>query len=90
MSLFVLWAEERLGKENKLIKIGQMIDWKRFEKYFKGFYKNDIEDKGGKRPYDLIKMFKAILLGERYSLSDPGLEESLSCVIHRHRFKKSV
>ncbi len=77
MSLFVLGAEERLGKENKLIKIGQMIDWNRFEKYFKGFYKNETEDKGGKRPYEVIKMFKAILLGQWYSLSDPDLEESL-------------
>lgn len=77
MSLFVLGAEERLGKENKLIKMGQMIDWQRFEKYFKGFYKNEIEDKGGKRPYEVIKMFKAILLGQWYSLSDPDLEESL-------------
>ncbi len=76
MSLFVLGAQERLG-ENKLIKIGQTINWQRFEKYFKGFYKKEIEDKGGKRPYDVIKMFKAIILGQWYSLSDPELEESL-------------
>lgn len=77
MSLFVLGAEERLGRENKLINIGQMINWSRFEKYFKGFYKNEVRDKGGNRPYDTLKMFKAILLGQWYSLSDPDLEESL-------------
>lgn len=35
--------------------------------------------RGGERPYDPIKMFKAILLGQWYSLSDPALEEAL-CV----------
>ena len=77
MSFFILGAQERLGRENKLVKIGQMINWGRFEKYFKGFYKNEVEDKGGNRPYEVLKMFKAVLLGQWYSLSDPDLEESL-------------
>jgi len=77
MNFFEFGAVERLGKENKLLKLNQLIDWKRLDKHFKGLYKKDIEDKGGQRPYDPIKMFKAILLGQWHSLSDPELEESL-------------
>ena len=50
----------------------------RSDHFSKGLYKKDIEDKGGERPYDPVKMFKAILLGQWYSLSDPSLEEALS------------
>jgi len=77
-SFFTFSAEQRIKKENTLIKLNKLIDWKQIEKKLKGLYKKDIEDKGGERPYDPIKMFKAVLLGQWYSLSDPGLEEALS------------
>jgi transposase, IS5 family len=77
MSLFILGAEERIGKENKLLKVGKFIDWSRVGRHLKGFHKNQIFDQGGQGPYDPLKMFKAILLGQWHSLSDPGLEESL-------------
>jgi len=76
-SLFGYGTEERLGKENKLVKLKKVLDWGRFEKHLQGIHKNQIEDKGGQRPYDSLKMFKAILLGQWHSLSDPALEESL-------------
>jgi transposase, IS5 family len=59
-----------------LLKLNKLIDWTRLEKQFKVLYKKDIDDKGGERPYDPVKMFKAILLGQWYSSSDPGLEEA--------------
>ena len=77
-SFFSFSAEQRLNKNNLLLKLNKLIDWQRIEQKFKRFYKKDIEDKGGERPYEPLKMFKAVLLGQWYSLSDPGLEEALN------------
>ena len=77
MDFFTCDVEQRLGKENRLIKLNELLDWKRIGKLIKGLYKAEAHDKGGQRPYDSLKMFKAILLGQWYSLSDPALEESL-------------
>ena len=76
-SFFSFSALDRLSKDNLLVKLNKLIDWKRIEKRLKGLYKLEIQDKGGERPYDPLKMFKATLLGQWYSLSDPALEESL-------------
>ena len=76
-SFFSFSALDRLSKDNLLVKMNKLLDWKKIEKRLKGFYKLEIQDKGGERPYDPLKMFKAILLGQWYSLSDPALEESL-------------
>lgn len=77
-SFFSYSADLRIKKNNILLKLNKLIDWNRIEKKLKGLYKKDIEDKGGERPYNPIKMFKAILLGQWYSLSDPALEEAIS------------
>jgi IS5 family transposase len=77
-SFFSYSADLRIKKNNTLLKLNKLIDWTLIEKRLKGIYKKDIEDKGGERPYDPIKMFKSILLGQWYSLSDPALEEALS------------
>jgi IS5 family transposase len=77
MSLFAFVVEERIAKESRLLKVAKLIDWSRIERHLKGFHKNQIFDQGGQRPYDPLKMFKAILLGQWHSLSDPALEESL-------------
>ena len=76
-SFFSFSALGRLSKDNLLVKLNKLLDWKRIEKRLKGLYKLEIQDKGGERPYDPLKMFKATLLGQWYSLSDPALEESL-------------
>ncbi len=77
-SLFSYSAEQRIKKSNVLLKLNNLPDWKKIEKNLKGLYKKDVIDKGGQRPYEPLKMFKAILLGQWYSLSDPALEEALS------------
>jgi transposase, IS5 family len=60
-----------------VIKLNKVLDWTGIEKRLKGIYKKDLNDQGGERPYDPLKMFKAVLLGQWYSLSDVALEESL-------------
>lgn len=77
MNFLTYEAEQRIGNDNKLLKLNAMLDWHQLAVLLKGLYKKDENDRGGQRPYDPVKMFKAILLGQWYSLSDPGLEESL-------------
>lgn len=78
MSFFMLGVEQRLGKDNKLLKLNNLIDWSKLEKYLRGIHKNDINSQGGPKSYDNIKMFKAILLQQWHSLSETELEEALS------------
>ena len=81
-SFFSFEVKQRIKKDHFLLKLDKLLDWTKIEKLLNKLYKKDILDKGGERPYDPIKMFKAILLGQWYSqfsLSDPGLEEAL-CV----------
>lgn len=76
-SFFTLGAEHQVGEDNQLMKLSKLINWEQFRKEFKGLYKQEENHKGGQQPYDPLKMFKAILLGQWHSLSDPKLEESL-------------
>jgi len=77
MSFLVCEARERLGRENRLIKLSKIINWGEIGKKLKGLYAYEINGEGGQKPYDSLKMYKAILLGQWYSLSDPELEEAL-------------
>lgn len=78
ISFFSLGAEGRIKKTNVLFKLNKLIKWERIAEKLKKFHKKDIEDNGGQRPYDPLKMFKAILLGQWYNLSDLSLEEALN------------
>jgi transposase, IS5 family len=79
MSFFMLGADKKLKKDNKLVKLNLLIDWTKVKKHLKRIHKNDINPKGGPKAYDNLKMFKAILLGQWHTLSDAELEEAL-CV----------
>jgi transposase, IS5 family len=76
-TFFEIGLESQLGNENQLVKINKLINWERFRGYLKKIHKNEDHDLGGPIGYDPLKMFKAILLGQWHSLSDPGLEEGL-------------
>jgi transposase, IS5 family len=78
MSFFMLGADKKLKKYNKLVKLNVLIDWSKLKKYLKEIHKNDINPRGGRKAYDNLKMFKAVLLGQWHTLSDPELEEALS------------
>ena len=78
MSFFMLGANKKLNNNNKLVKLNHLIDWSKIKKHLKKIHKNDVNPKGGPKAYDNLKMFKAILLGQWHSLSDPELEEALS------------
>ena len=61
-----------MGSKNQLMKLSLMLDWSAFSQSLKGVH-SDLGPTG----YDSLMMFKALLLGQCHSLSDPGLEEAL-------------
>lgn len=71
-SFFEIGLVAHLGKENQLVKLGKLLDWRMFSGILQDVHKAD-----GPTGYDTLKMFKCLLLGQWHSLSDPGLEESL-------------
>ncbi len=77
MSFVKIEAKRRIDKDNKLMKIDKFIDWSLIKNQIKGLYKYETNGELGTEPYDVLKMFKALLLAQWYSLSDPALEEAL-------------
>lgn len=60
-----------------LLKITQLLDWSAIEHTINCKKIQYIRDTGGRPGYPLLPMFRAILLGQWHSLSDPELERSL-------------
>jgi transposase, IS5 family len=69
--------QARLSKDSALSKISVLLNWDAFKPLLSGLYRRETKDQGGERPYDSLNMFKAILLGQWHSLSDPELQEAL-------------
>ena len=55
----------------------QPIDWQPIEQYLNRQRTRYLRDHRGRPAYPLLSMFKAVLLGQWHSLSDPELEHSL-------------
>ena len=60
-----------------LLKLDQVIDWQPIEQYLNRQRTRYLRDHRGHPAYPLLSMFKAILLGQWHSLSDPELQHSL-------------
>ena len=59
-----------------LLKLDQVIDWQPIEQYLNRQRTRYLRDHRGRPAYPLLSMFKAILLGQWHSLSDPELAHS--------------
>lgn len=77
MSFFTLGTKNRIKKDHYLLAIDKLINWNPIRKMLVGLHINEINPRGGPKAYDNLSMFKALLLGQWHSLSDPGLEEAL-------------
>jgi IS5 family transposase len=75
LSFFEIGVEERL-KGNKLLALGELINWRGILKILNRVHRRDESQAAGKLGYDKLMMFKSILLGQWHSLSDPKLEEA--------------
>lgn len=76
-SFFMMGAEDRVGNDNQLMKLAKLINWENLRPELKGLFKVEESLHGGRKPYDSLQLFKAVLLGQWHNLSDPKLEESL-------------
>lgn len=75
-------ATDRLSDRHFLRKIDSQIDWRPFEKLLTPLY----HPTQGRRSHPPVMMFKALLLAQWYSLSDPGLEEAICDRLSFQRF----
>jgi transposase, IS5 family len=68
----------RIRRDSALMKAHVLIDWERLRPLLTGLYKREVSGAGGQAPFDALLMFKATLLGQWHSLSDPKLEAALT------------
>lgn len=68
----------RINRESALMKAHSLIKWEALRPLLKGLYKRESTRAGGQEPFDALLMFKATLLGQWHSLSDPKLEHALT------------
>ena len=67
----------RIKRDSALMKAHALIEWESLRPLLKGLYRRETSNAGGQEPIDALLMFKATLLGQWHSLSDPKLEEAL-------------
>lgn len=80
-SFFMQMVKERLDQNKDkypLLKINDLLDWSQISDLLEQTKRSQLTHRNGKPGYPLLKLFKAILLGQWHSLSDPELERSLA------------
>jgi len=82
MSLADELVARRAGQNAQLGKIAELVQWQPLERMLEGIY-CAVE---GRPAYPPLSMFKAMLLQQWYSLSDPQLEEALADRLSFRRF----
>ncbi len=77
MNFFTFGARERINKDNHLMRLDKLIHWDSLKQLLRGIHVNEENSRGGQKAYNNLSMFKALLLGQWHSLSDPALEDAL-------------
>ena len=73
---------EHLGRNRRLERIDEEVDWERFAELVEGIYSAE----EGRPSYPPLMMVKVLLLEQWYNLSDPQMEEALWDRISFRRF----
>jgi transposase, IS5 family len=81
-ALVEAFVGRKLGSNETLDRIGQLVKWYRFEKLLARLHGAET----GRPAYAPLVMFKALLLAQWYGLSDMGLEEALNDRLSFRRF----
>lgn len=71
-SFFDMYLEDHLGTDGHLVKIDNLLNWSAFLNILQ-----DIHSDLGPEGYDVLQMFKCLLLQSWHSLRDPALDHSL-------------
>ena len=82
LSLIEALAAPKLGRNERLDRIGAAVKWYRFERLLRRLE----PDGAGRPPFDPLMMLKAVLLQQWYGLSDAELEEALNDRVSFRRF----
>lgn len=78
---------ERLSKlGDPLIKAKELIDWEQFRKPIETAIRTADISKGGRPPYDVILMYKTVMLQQWYGLSDGNAEYQINDRLSFMRF----
>jgi transposase, IS5 family len=75
---------QRKGRNEWLDDLDKMIDWSPVKQILKPIYASD----AGKPSYPHLTMFKLLLLGRWYDLSDEGIEEAVDDRLSFRRFAR--
>ena len=68
------------AKKDPLLKIDEAVSWERFRGRLESVWRKPLSErksKAGRKPWDALVVFKAIVLCELYNLSDDQLEYQL-------------
>jgi IS5 family transposase len=77
---------ERLSKLNDpLEKLNKLIDWEMFRETIERTIRKD-KSRGGRPAYDVVMMFKIVMLQQWYGLSDMGIEYQINDRVSFCRF----
>lgn len=66
------------GKKDLLIRLNQIVDWETFRPRLEQIYDKPRKSQAGRKPIDVIVMFKLLVLQQLYNISDEELEYQVS------------
>jgi transposase, IS5 family len=74
---FFDWHErfEKLNRNgDPLLKLNQVVDWEIFRKPLDKIRQKERKSNAGAKPYDVVRMFKVLIIQSLYNLSDDRIE----------------
>jgi transposase, IS5 family len=84
--------EEREAKlaqrQDILIQLDQLIPWEEFRIFLEKVRQRERKSAAGRKPYDVILLFKMLVLQQMYNISDESLEYQINDRISFMRFLK--
>lgn len=75
---------QKLG--DPLVLFEKKIDWEAFRADLQVIYEKERKSKAGAKPYDVVLMFKILVLQQCYNLADEGIEYQISDRLSFMRF----
>lgn len=68
---------KKLNERDPLIRLNELIDWEDFRATLNKIREKDRKSSAGRKPYDVVLMFKVLVLQHLYNLSDDEIEYQL-------------
>ena len=73
----------KLNERDPLVKLNQIIDWEAFREPLSVLRNKPRKSQAGRKPYDVVLMFKILVLQHLYNVSDDDIEYQIR---DRHSF----